>query len=104
MSKGIIKKQGDCPHVAAVNNPITEEQALILIKQANLLNMLDYYKEEQLIKNIDYKIEKENFFKQCSKTKSNHTKRQYKNGLEKLEEYCAIRIFYFSSRKTPMIL
>lgn len=88
MSNGIIKKQGDCPHVAAVNNLITEEQALILIKQANLLNMLDYYKEEQLIKNIDYKTEKENFFKQCSKTKSNHTKRQYKNGLEKLEEYC----------------
>ncbi len=45
-------------------------------------------KEEQLIKQIDYETEKENFFKQCSKTKSNHTKRQYKNGLNKLEEYC----------------
>lgn len=47
-------------------------------------------KEEQLIKQIDYETEKENFFKQCSKTKSNHTKRQYKNGLNKLEEYCRI--------------
>ncbi|MCZ9969150.1 site-specific integrase [Brachyspira hyodysenteriae] len=45
-------------------------------------------KEEQLIKQIDYETEKENFFKQCSKTKSNHTKRQYRNGLNKLEEYC----------------
>ena len=45
-------------------------------------------KEEQVIKQIDYETEKENFFKQCSKTKSNHTKRQYKNGLNKLEEYC----------------
>ncbi|MCZ9985790.1 tyrosine-type recombinase/integrase [Brachyspira hyodysenteriae] len=48
-------------------------------------------KEEQLIKQIDYETEKENFFKQCSKTKSNHTKRQYKNGLNKLEEYCLRR-------------
>ena len=70
------------------NNIITEEQAELLIKQANYLNILDYMKEEQLIKQIDYETEKENFFKQCSKTKSNHTKRQYKNGLKKLEEYC----------------
>ena len=70
------------------NNIITEEQAELLIKQANYLNILDYMKEEQLIKQIDYETEKENFFKQCSKTKSNHTKRQYKNGLNKLEEYC----------------
>ena len=70
------------------NNIITEEQAAILVKQANYLNILDYMKEEQLIKQIDYKTEKENFFKQCSKTKSNHTKRQYRNGLNKLEEYC----------------
>ena len=70
------------------NNIITEEQAAILVKQANYLNILDYMKEEQLIKQIDYETEKENFFKQCSKTKSNHTKRQYKNGLNKLEEYC----------------
>ncbi|WP_028330482.1 tyrosine-type recombinase/integrase [Brachyspira alvinipulli] len=65
-----------------------KEQAAILVKQANYLNILDYMKEEQLIKQIDYETEKENFFKQCSKTKSNHTKRQYKNGLNKLEEYC----------------
>ncbi|MEI0527560.1 site-specific integrase [Brachyspira intermedia] len=51
------------------------------------MNILDYMKEEQLIKQIDYETEKENFFKQCSKTKSSHTKRQYKNGLNKLEEY-----------------
>ncbi|ADG71410.1 tyrosine-type recombinase/integrase [Brachyspira murdochii] len=70
------------------NNIITEKQAELLIKQANYLNILDYMKEEQLIKQIDYEIEKENFFKQCSKTKSNHTKRQYRNGLNKLEEYC----------------
>ncbi|WP_297244918.1 site-specific integrase [uncultured Brachyspira sp.] len=70
------------------NNIITEQQAAILVKQANYLNILDYMKEEQLIKQIDYETEKENFFKQCSKTKSNHTKRQYKNGLNKLEEYC----------------
>lgn len=72
------------------NNIITEEQAELLIKQANYLNILDYMKEEQLIKQIDYETEKENFFKQCSKTKSNHTKKQYKNGLNKLEEYCRI--------------
>lgn len=72
------------------NNNITEEQAELLIKQANYLNILDYMKEEQLIKQIDYETEKENFFKQCSKTKSNHTKRQYKNGLNKLEEYCSM--------------
>ena len=70
------------------NNIITEKQAELLIKQANYLNILDYMKEEQLIKQIDYETEKENFFKQCSKTKSSHTKRQYKNGLNKLEEYC----------------
>ncbi|MDA0084284.1 site-specific integrase [Brachyspira hyodysenteriae] len=80
------------------NNIITEKQAELpltavsrLIKQANYLNILDYMKEEQLIKQIDYETEKENFFKQCSKTKSNHTKRQYKNGLNKLEEYCLRR-------------
>ncbi|WP_157144825.1 tyrosine-type recombinase/integrase, partial [Brachyspira pilosicoli] len=72
------------------NNIITEEQAELLTKQANYLNILDYMKEEQLIKQIDYETEKENFFKQCSKTKSNHTKRQYKNGLNKLEEYCSM--------------
>ncbi|WP_297298541.1 site-specific integrase [uncultured Brachyspira sp.] len=70
------------------NNIITEQQAAILVKQANYLNILDYMKEEELIKQIDYETEKENFFKQCSKTKSSHTKRQYKNGLNKLEEYC----------------
>ncbi|MBW5379689.1 site-specific integrase, partial [Brachyspira hampsonii] len=70
------------------NSIITEKQAELLIKQANYLNILDYMKEEQLIKQIDYETEKENFFKQCSKTKSNHTKRQYRNGLNKLEEYC----------------
>ena len=70
------------------NNIITEKQAELLYKQANYLNILDYMKEEQLIKQIDYETEKENFFKQCSKTKSNHTKRQYRNGLNKLEEYC----------------
>ena len=70
------------------NNIITEKQAELLYKQDNYLNILDYMKEEQLIKQIDYETEKENFFKQCSKTKSNHTKRQYKNGLNKLEEYC----------------
>ncbi|ASJ22496.1 tyrosine-type recombinase/integrase [Brachyspira hampsonii] len=77
------------------NNIITEKQAELpltavsrLIKQANYLNILDYMKEEQLIKQIDYETEKENFFRQCSKTKSNHTKRQYRNGLNKLEEYC----------------
>ena len=72
------------------NNIITEKQAELLTKQANYLNILDYMKEEQLIKQIDYETEKENFFKQCSKTKSNHTKRQYKNGLNKLEEYCSM--------------
>ena len=70
------------------NNIISQEQAELLYKQANYLNILDYMKEEQLIKQIDYETEKENFFKQCSKTKSNHTKRQYRNGLNKLEEYC----------------
>ncbi|PPS20589.1 site-specific integrase, partial [Brachyspira murdochii] len=72
------------------NNIISQEQAELLYKQANYLNILDYMKEEQLIKQIDYETEKENFFKQCSKTKSNHTKRQYKNGLNKLEEYCRL--------------
>ena len=80
MSKGIIKKQGICPHVAAVNNLITEEQALILIKQANLLNMLDYYKEEQLIKNIDYKTEKENFLNNARKPKAIIPKDNIKTG------------------------
>ena len=70
------------------NNIITEEQAELLTKQANLLNILDYYKEEQLIKQIDYETEKQTFFKQCSRTGSKHTNRQYKNGLMKLEEYC----------------
>ncbi|MEI0797562.1 site-specific integrase [Brachyspira intermedia] len=70
------------------NNIISQEQAELLYKQANYLNILDYMKEEQLIKQIDYETEKENFFKQCSKTKSSHTKRQYRNGLNKLEEYC----------------
>ena len=74
--------------IAQNNNIITEKQAELLYKQANYLNILDYMKEEQLIKQIDYETEKENFFKQCSKTKINHTKRQYKNGLNKLEEYC----------------
>ena len=73
------------------NNIITEKQAELLYKQANYLNILDYMKEEQLIKQIDYETEKENFFKQCSKTKSDHTKRQYKNGLNKLEKYCLRR-------------
>ena len=73
------------------NNLITEKQAELLYKQANYLNILDYMKEEQLIKQIDYETEKENFFKQCSKTKSSHTKRQYRNGLNKLEEYCLRR-------------
>ena len=50
------------------NNIITEKQAELLTKQANYLNILDYMKEEQLIKQIDYETEKENFFKQCSKT------------------------------------
>ena len=72
------------------NNIISQEQAELLYKQANYLNILDYMKEEQLIKQIDYETEKENFFKQCSKTKSSHTKRQYKNGLKKLEEYCTM--------------
>ncbi|MDA0002890.1 site-specific integrase [Brachyspira hyodysenteriae] len=72
------------------NNIISQEQAELLYKQANYLNILDYMKEEQLIKQIDYETEKENFFKQCSKTKSNHTKRQYRNGLNKLEEYCSM--------------
>lgn len=72
------------------NNIISQEQAELLYKQANYLNILDYMKEEQLIKHIDYETEKENFFKQCSKTKSNHTIRQYKNGLNKLEEYCCM--------------
>ena len=72
------------------NNIISQEQAELLVKQANYLNILDYMKEEQLIKQIDYETEKENFFKQCSKTKSNHTKRQYKNGLKRLEEYCTM--------------
>ena len=80
MSKSVIKKQGDCPHVAAVNNLITEEQALILIKQANLLNMLDYYKEEQLIKNIDYKTEKENFLNNARKPKAIIPKGNIKTG------------------------
>ena len=70
------------------NNIISQEQAELLYKQANYLNILDYLKEEQLIKQIDYETERETFFKQCSKTKSNHTKRLYRNGLKKLEEYC----------------
>ena len=45
------------------NNIITEKQAELLYKQANYLNILDYMKEEQLIKQIDYETEKENFFK-----------------------------------------
>ena len=56
--------------IAQNNNIITEKQAELLYKQANYLNILDYMKEEQLIKQIDYETEKENFFKQCSKTKS----------------------------------
>ena len=92
------------------NNIISQEQAELLYKQANYLNILDYMKEEQLIKQIDYETEKENFFKQCSKTKSNQTKRQYKNGLNKLEEYYNMNnknilfiliflLFYFFTKK-----
>ena len=84
------------------NNIISQEQAELLYKQANYLNILDYMKEEQLIKQIDYETEKENFLKQCSKTKSNHTKRQYKNGLNRLEEYCKmnnINILFIKARE-----
>ena len=51
------------------NNIITEEQAELLIKQANYLNILDYMKEEQLIKQIDMKQKKKTFLSNAQRQK-----------------------------------
>lgn len=67
---------------------ITEKQALMLMKQANYLNMLDYYKQEQLIQSIDYAAEKEIFLRQL---KSPQTRRKYGRAINILERYCEER-------------
>ena len=93
MDKLIVKKQNK----KAV---ITEEQALILMEKANVLNMLDYYKQEQLIKSINYKEEKEIFFKQC---KSWQTRQKYGQAINILERYCEeknLNILFFKAKES----
>ena len=93
MDKLIVKKQNK----KAV---ITEEQALILMKKANVLNMLDYYKQEQLIKSINYKEEKEIFLKQC---KSWQTRQKYGQAINILERYCEeknLNILFFKAKES----
>ena len=93
MDKLIVKKQNK----KAV---ITEEQALMLIEKANVLNMLDYYKQEQLIKSINYKEEKEIFLKQC---KSWQTRQKYGQAINILERYCEeknLNILFFKAKES----
>ena len=93
MDKLIVKKQNK----KAV---ITEEQALILMEKANVLNMLDYYKQEQLIKSINYKEEKEIFLKQC---KSWQTRQKYGQAINILERYCEeknLNILFFKAKES----
>jgi len=93
MDKLIVKKQNK-------NAVITEEQALILIQKANVLNMLDYYKQEQLIKSINYEEEKEIFLKQC---KSWQTKQKYRQAINILEKYCKeknLNILFFKAKES----
>lgn len=81
------------------NSVITEQQALILMKQANYLNMLDYYKQEELIKSINYEEEKQIFLKQC---KSKQTSKKYLRAINILEEYCKerdIKILFFKAKE-----
>ena len=78
---------------------ITEEQALTLIEKANILNMLDYYKQEQLIKSINYEEEKEIFLKQC---KSWQTRQKYGQAINILEKYCEekeLDILFFKAKE-----
>lgn len=78
---------------------ITEKQALMLIKKANILNMLDYYKQEQLIKSINYEEEKEIFLKQC---KSWQTRQKYGQAINILEKYCEekeLDILFFKAKE-----
>lgn len=78
---------------------ITEKQALTLMKQANYLNMLDYYKQEELIKSINYEEEKEIFLKQC---KSSQTRQKYFRAINILEKYCEerdIKILFFKAKE-----
>ena len=93
MDKLIVKKQNK----KAV---ITEEQALMLIEKANVLNMLDYYKQEQLIKSINYEEEKEIFLKQC---KSWQTRQKYGQAINILERYCEeknLNILFFKAKES----
>jgi len=93
MDKLIVEKQNK----KAV---ITEEQALMLIEKANVLNMLDYYKQEQLIKSINYKEEKEIFLKQC---KSWQTRQKYGQAINILERYCEeknLNILFFKAKES----
>ena len=93
MDKLIVKKQNK-------NAVITEEQALILIQKANVLNMLDYYKQEQLIKSINYKEEKEIFLKQY---KSWQTRQKYGQAINILERYCEeknLNILFFKAKES----
>lgn len=78
---------------------ITEKQALTLIEKANVLNMLDYYKQEQLIKSINYEEEKEIFLKQC---KSWQTRQKYGQAINILEKYCEekeLDILFFKAKE-----
>lgn len=78
---------------------ITEKQALMLIEKANVLNMLDYYKQEQLIKSINYEEEKEIFLKQC---KSWQTRQKYGQAINILEKYCEekeLDILFFKAKE-----
>ena len=93
MDKLIVKKQNK----KAV---ITEEQALMLMQKANVLNMLDYYKQEQLIKSINYEEEKEIFLKQC---KSWQTRQKYGQAINILERYCEeknLNILFFKAKES----
>lgn len=92
MGKLIVEKQNK----QAV---ITEKQALTLIEKANVLNMLDYYKQEQLIKSINYEEEKEIFLKQC---KSWQTRQKYGQAINILEKYCEekeLDILFFKAKE-----
>jgi len=93
MDKLIVKKQNK-------KAAITEEQALMLMQKANVLNMLDYYKQEQLIKSINYEEEKEIFLKQC---KSWQTRQKYGQAINILERYCEeknLNILFFKAKES----
>lgn len=62
--------------------------------------MLDYYKQEQLIKSINYEEEKEIFLKQC---KSWQTRQKYGQAINILERYCEeknLNILFFKAKES----